>query len=129
MSDYHNSSINFTVKEIDTNPYDWHLDSLKYSSHQITEMPNWIKTQKDNYSTPTISANMQPVDTHSFSDRQRLAYDIIINHANIDSNKQSLLMIINGEGGKGKLRLDGLTDVVDKQQGKINSCLVENQLF
>ena len=45
---------------------------------------------------------MQPVDTHSFSDRQRLAYDIIINHANIDSNKQSLLMIINGEGGTGK---------------------------
>ena len=28
-----------------------------------------------------------------------------------------------------KLRLDGLTDVVDKQQGKINSCLVENQLI
>ena len=102
LSDYHNSSINFTVKEIDSNAYDWHLDSLKYSPHPITEMPNWIKTEKDNYSTPTISANMQPVGTHSFSDRQRLAYDIIINHANIDSNKESLLMIINGEGGTGK---------------------------
>ena len=45
---------------------------------------------------------MQQPDTCRFSDRQRLAYDIIINHANIDSNKESILMIINSEDRTGK---------------------------
>ena len=29
--------------------YDWHLDRANYSEQQITEMPTWIKTNKDQY--------------------------------------------------------------------------------
>ena len=72
---------------------DWHLNSLKYSPDRIGEMPNWIKTHRENYSVPTVSASMQQPDRCRFSDRQRLAYDIII---------KSILMIINGEGRTGK---------------------------
>ena len=68
-------------------------------------MPNCIKTHRENYSVPTISASMQQPDRCRFSDRQRLAYDIIINHANIDSNEESILMIINGGGRTGKTNL------------------------
>lgn len=64
-------------------------------------MPNWIKTHRENYSVPTVSASTQQPDRCRFSDRQRLAYDTIINHGNIDSNKESILMI-NGEGRTGK---------------------------
>ena len=81
---------------------DWHLDSLKYSPDKIGEMPNWIKTHRENYSVPTVSASTQQPDRCRFSDRQRLAYDTITNHANIDSNKESILMIINGEDRIGK---------------------------
>lgn len=65
-------------------------------------MPNWIKTHRENYSVPTVAASTQQPDRCRFSDRQRLAYDTITNHANIDSNKESILMIINGEDRIGK---------------------------
>ena len=48
LPDYHNSSINFSAKEMDSIVYDWHLHSSKYSPDQIEEMPNWIKRQREN---------------------------------------------------------------------------------
>ncbi|CAB3988330.1 ATP-dependent DNA helicase PIF1 [Paramuricea clavata] len=38
----------------------------------------------------------------TFSEKQQLAYDIIVNHQNSDVSKEQLLLIINGEGGTGR---------------------------
>ena len=53
--------------------YDWHLDRANHSEQQIHEMPTWIKTNKEEYS---IDEQYDVVDINSFSERQKLAYDI-----------------------------------------------------
>lgn len=100
LSDYHNSKTNFSSNVL-SNTHDWHSDSCKYSQQQIEEMPYWIKTQKDEQST-SLTTHVEPVDIGSFSNRQRLAYNIVMNHANNDNIKEALLLIINGFAGTGK---------------------------
>ena len=57
--------------------YDWHLDRANYSEQQIREMPTWIKTNKEEY---TIDEQYDVVDINSFSEMQKLAYDIVKSH-------------------------------------------------
>ena len=80
--------------------YDWHLDRANYSEQQIKEMPTWIKTNKDQY---TIDEQYDVVDIKSFSEMQKLAYDIVKFHFNDSfSQKEQLCLIINGVAGTGK---------------------------
>ena len=80
--------------------YDWHLDRANYSEQQIKEMPTWIKTNKDQY---TINEQYDVVDINSFSEMQKLAYDIVKFHFNDSSSqKEQLCLIINGVAGTGK---------------------------
>jgi hypothetical protein len=57
--------------------YDWHLDRANYTERQIHEMPTWIKTNKEEY---TIDEQYDIVNKNSFSEMQKLAYDIVKSH-------------------------------------------------
>ncbi len=80
--------------------HDWHLDRANYSEQQIHEMPTWIKTNKENY---TIDEQYDIVDVNSFSEMQKLAYDMVKSHFHDTlSEKDPLCLIINGVAGTGK---------------------------
>ena len=81
--------------------YDWQLDRANYSEQQIQEMPTWIKTNKEEY---TIDEQYDVVDINSFSEMQKLAYDIVKSHFDDtrSSEKEPLCLIINGVAGTGK---------------------------
>ena len=100
LSDYHNSGENFDSKETVIETINWHMDCRKYTHEQIGTMSNWIQRQKDYYTIPP-TLEMPPIDPTTFSQKQRLAYDILISHESSNSTSP-LLMIINGEAGTGK---------------------------
>ena len=79
--------------------HDWHLDRPNYSEQQIQEMLTWIKTNKEKY---TIDQQYD-VDINSFSEMQKLAYDIVKSHFDDASpEREPLCLIINGVAGTGK---------------------------
>ena len=81
---------------------DWHLDKTNYSEQQIQEMPAWIKTKIENY---TIDEQYDVVDINSFSEMQKLAYDIVKAHFdNTSPEREPLCLIINGVAGTGNGR-------------------------
>jgi hypothetical protein len=102
LSQFHSSGVNCNAK----NPkgscnYNWHLDCTKYSEQDLGEMPNWVKTKKDNASAEIRKC--EQIDTNSFSEKQKLAYDIIVNHSKLPTESKSpLLIIIIGEAGTAK---------------------------
>ena len=102
LSDFHNSNSNFpnSSEALQDNLQYWHLHTSKYTQQQIGEMPSWIKTKKDS----TFQQRNQhfEVDINTFSDEQRLAYDIIKTHSDKTHPKEPLLLIINGVAGTGK---------------------------
>ena len=78
----------------------WHLDRANYSEQQIQEMPTWIKTNKEEY---TVDEQYDVVDINSFSEMQKLAYDIVKSHFDdLSSEKEPLCLVINGVAGTGK---------------------------
>ena len=99
LSDLHTPFDNFTEQTPDST-YDWHLDRPNYSEQQIQEMPTWIKTNKEEY---TVDEQYEVGDTKSFSEMQKLAYDIIKTHFHdTSSEKEPLCLIINDVAGTGK---------------------------
>ena len=80
--------------------HDWHLGRANYSEQQIHEMPTWIKTNKEQYS---IEEQYDVVDINSFSEMQKLAYDIVKSYfVDTLSEKDQLCLILNGVAGTGK---------------------------
>ena len=98
LSDLHTPFDN--SEQTSDSTYDWHLDRANYSEQQIHEMPTWMKTNKEEY---TIDEQYDIVDVNSFSEVQKLAYDIVNSHFHdTSSNKEPLCLIINGVAGTGK---------------------------
>ena len=85
----------FETKEISDNNIDWHLDIQHYSEQQIGEMATWIKTKKEQYSNNS-NEEYNFIGIDSFSDMQRLAYNIVIKHF------EPLCLIVIGVAGTGK---------------------------
>ncbi len=77
----------------------WQVDKNNYTEAEIGEMPSWIKTKKESNSG-VIQQTV--VDTSTFSDMQRFAYNIIETHSQQRCPKDPLLLIIIGGGGTGK---------------------------
>ena len=99
LSEFYKSSQKLN-NELPNSNYDWTIDSMKYTAQQIGEMPSWIVTLKENFHlslTPTDVINVE-----SFSEMQKPAYDIITKHSKNSSEKEALLLIINGVAGTGK---------------------------
>ena len=98
LSDLHTPFDNSEQTPDSTN--DWHLDRTNYSEQQIQKIPAWIKTKKENY---TIDEQYDVVDINSFSEMQKLAYDIVKAHFdNTSPEREPLCLIINGVAGTGK---------------------------
>ena len=99
ISDLHTPFDN-TLGQTPETMQNWHLDSANYSEQQIQEMPTWIKKNKEEY---TIDEQYEVVDINSFSEMQKLAYDIVKSHFDdTSSERESLCLIINGVAGTGK---------------------------
>ena len=62
-------------------------------------MNKWISNQRSDY---TVATRYYQIDTETFSEKQRLAYDLIVNHHGRPIAKEQLLLLIIGEGGTGK---------------------------
>ena len=95
LASFHTNGLANTSSSI-VNSHDWHCDAVKYTDQQIGEMPSWITAKKENYlaKEQTFSIN-----TESFSDEQRLAYEIVTTHS---VQEKPLQLIVNGEAGTGK---------------------------
>ena len=82
--------------------YDWHRSRLGYTEQQIGEMPTWIKTKKEQSSACHIAA-LEPIDINTFSEMQKLAYDIVNAHQqDVSNDMEPLCLIIVGVAGTGK---------------------------
>lgn len=64
-------------------------------------MSSWIKINRD-ASTQESLLQRENVDISTFSEMQKRAYDIIKTHSEQPSPKNSLLLIIIGDGSTGK---------------------------
>ena len=93
--------------------YDWHLDRANYSERHIQEMPTWIKTNKEEY---TIDEQYKVVDINSFSEMQKLAYDIVKSHFDDTSTEaEPLCLIINGVARTGKSYLNAIRNLLQSK--------------
>ena len=95
IASFHTNDLANTSSSI-VNSHDGQCDAVKYTDQQIGEMPSWITAKKENFlpKEQTFSIN-----TESFSDEQRLAYEIVTTHS---VQEKPLQLIVNGEAGTGK---------------------------
>ena len=100
LSDFYKSGEQSNTAPLPHSNYDWTIDSMKYTTQQIGEMPSWINTSKENFQ-PTLTQT-ELIDINYFSEMQKLAYNIITKHSENTSVKEPLLLIINGVAGTGK---------------------------
>ena len=97
---------------------DWHNDRAEYAEHQIGQMPTWVKTNKEQ-SNAEINEQYDVVDINSFSEMQKLAYDIVHSHFKSNADDQDpLCLIIIGVAGTGKSSLLRNKCVVTATTGK-----------
>ena len=82
--------------------HDWHEDRHHYTDQQMGEMPTWIRVMKDQNSNVTYK-EYEVSDINSFSEMQRLAFNIVESHfTNNSPEQQPLHLIIIGLAGTGK---------------------------
>ena len=98
------SELNTPFDNSDQTPesiHDWHQDRANYAEQQIHEMPTWIKARKD--APITIDEQYEVVDTNSFSEMQKLVYNIVKCHFDDQlCDKEPLCLVIIGVAGTGK---------------------------
>ena len=49
ISDLYNSNNTFGLENIEQIPYDWQVESLRYTKQQLGEMPDWINLKKETF--------------------------------------------------------------------------------
>ncbi|XP_068692831.1 uncharacterized protein [Montipora foliosa] len=77
-------------------------DRHHYTDQQMGEMPTWIRVMKDQNSNVTYQ-EYEVSDINSFSEMQRLAFNIVESHfTNNSPEQQPLHLIIIGLAGTGK---------------------------
>ena len=100
LSDLHTPFDNSEQNQESTD--DWHEDRNHYTDQQMGEMPTWIRVMKDQNSNVTYQ-EYEVSDINSFSEMQRLAYNIVESHfTNNSPEQQPLHLIIIGLAGTGK---------------------------
>ena len=81
----------------------WDNDRCHYSEQQIGEMPAWIKNMREQSNQASHEQYEGiPVDPGTFSEMQRLAYNIVQTHFQDMSSSKDPLAFINGVAGTGK---------------------------
>ena len=85
------SELNAPFDNLEQTPestHDWHQGRAQHSDQQIHEVPTWIKNKKDNH---TINEEYEVVDINSFSEMQRLAYNIVKSHFDNTSSERAIM--------------------------------------
>lgn len=78
-------------------------------------MPAWINIKRNQFES-SEHEDYAVVDVNSFSEMQRLAYDIVCRHFENTSEKEPLLLIIIGVAGTGKSYLiNGIRSLLQKK--------------
>lgn len=85
LSDLHTPFDNSEQNQESTD--DWHEDRNHYTDQQMGEMPTWIRVMKDQNSNVTYQ-EYEVSDINSFSEMQRLAYNIVESHFTNNSPEQ-----------------------------------------
>ena len=100
LSDLHTPFDNSEPNQEST--HDWHEDRHHYTDQQMGEMPTWIRVMKDQNSNVTYQ-EYEVSDINSFSEMQRLAFNIVESHfTNNSPEQQPLHLIIIGLAGTGR---------------------------
>lgn len=99
LSNFFKSNQTNNIKLPNAN-YNRTTDSMKYTTQQIGEMPSWIVTLEEHFQLQMTPPHL--IDVNSFSDMQKLAYEIITKHSKSTSKKEAPLIIINDVAGPGK---------------------------
>lgn len=82
--------------------HNWHQDRHQYTDQQIGEMPTWIRIMKEQNRTVTYQ-EFEVSDINSFSEMQRLAFNIVESYfTNNSPEQQPLHLVIIGLAGTGK---------------------------
>ena len=102
--------------ETSSSSYDWHRDRATYLEQQIGEMPTWLKTKREQV-IDVSHPNHEVVNTNTFSEMQKLAYNIVNRHVQDTSEeKDPLCLIIIGVAGTGKSYLiNGLRNLLQSK--------------
>ena len=82
----------------------WQQDRTRYTEQQIGEMPTWIKNHKEQANYVNAQSH-ETILVNSFSEMQKLAYEIIKRHFENSRNsaeKDPLCLIVTGGAGTGK---------------------------
>ena len=78
----------------------WHQVYQHFTTGKMNAMPSWINREKNRSSSHSLCAT-RIVDTSTFGEMQRVAYDIVFNH--FSSSKQNpLRVLIMSVAGTGK---------------------------
>ena len=99
LSDLHTPFDNSDENQEST--HDWHEDRHHYTDQQMGEMSTWIRIMKEQNSNVTYQ-QYEVSDINSFSEMQRLAFNIVESHFTNSSEQQPLNLIIIGVAGTGK---------------------------
>ena len=100
LSDFHNSNVSFSQDSSKCDSFDLHQSCFNYTQQQLGEMHSWIKSNKEKFEQVSVNKRVLKIDMASFSEQQKLAYDIV-HHSQSDMS-DPLLLIINGVAGTGK---------------------------
>jgi len=101
LSDFHNSNTNFSHDIPKHDSVDWHESHVRYTDQQIGEMPNWIKSMKENNEQVLVDKK-DNIDLKCLSEQQKLAFSIVQLHSNTNNPDEPLFLNINGVAGTGK---------------------------
>ena len=91
LSDLHTPFHNSEPNQEST--HDWHEDRHHYTDQQMGEMPTWIRVMEDQNSNVTYQ-EYEVSDINSFSEMQRLAFNIVESHFTKNSPEQQPFIII-----------------------------------
>lgn len=91
-----------------------------FTTEEISAIPSWIKKEKNRSSSYSLYST-RIVDTSTFSEMQRVAYDIVFNHfSNSEQNPLRLLIISVAETGKSYV-IDSLRNLL-QTKGSVLAC-------
>lgn len=82
--------------DVDSLTY-WAEDRKFYSARELAEMGQWLNTLKQQ-SDPNEAVIVTNVDSSNLNENQEIAYNLVKNHFEVNTNKQ-LLFRMEGPGG------------------------------
>ena len=98
---------------------DWHSDARKYDMEQIFDMQSFIKRQKQMCNPNEIvnDFDLEKIDVNCLNERQKKAYDIIVDWYKHKNTNQPLRMLLLGKAGTGKSHvLKAIRQIIPKNE-------------